>query len=203
MIASLNGKLIFKSPSFAVVECGGVGFKCFITGNTYSKLGQTGENVFLNTYLAVREDALDLYGFCDETELETFKMITTVSGVGYKIGLALLSEFSPDKIMLYIASGDAKALTAAGGVGIKLAQRIVLELKDKIGGISSYGDDPAFKAAGSANAGVNTKEAIEALVSLGFSQSEASLAVGRLDASLSVDELIKAGLKSLSRGNIG
>ena len=131
-----------------------------------------------------------------------FMMITTVSGVGYKIGIALLSEFSPDKIMLYIASGDAKAITAASGVGIKLAQRIVLELKDKIGGIPAYDGDPVLKAASGANAGSNTREAIEALVSLGFTQSEASLAVGKLDSALSVDDLIKGALKSLSRGNM-
>ena len=134
MIASLNGKLILKELSFAVVDCGGVGFKCFITQNTYSNLGQIGDNVFLHTYLAVREDAMDLYGFSSVDELECFKLITSVSGVGSKIGIAMLSEFTADKISLYIASGDAKSLTAASGVGIKLAQRIVLELKDKLKG---------------------------------------------------------------------
>ena len=201
MIASLSGKLIFKETAYAVIECGGVGFKCFITQNTYSKLGKIGDNVFLNTFLAVREDALDLYGFIDLNELEIFKLITTVNGVGYKIGIAILSEFEPDKIMLFIASGDAKALTAASGVGIKLAQRIVLELKDKIGNVSNLESVGDLKAVGNATANSNTKEAIEALVSLGFTQSEASLAVGRLDNTLAVDELIKTALKNLSRGN--
>ena len=201
MIASLSGKLIFKETSYAVIECGGVGFKCFITQNTYSKLGKIGDNVFLYTFLAVREDALDLYGFIDLNELEIFKLITTVNGVGYKIGIAILSEFEPDKIMLFIASGDAKALTAASGVGIKLAQRIVLELKDKIGNVSNLESVGDIKAVGNATANSNTKEAIEALISLGFTQSEASLAVGRLDNTLAVDELIKTALKNLSRGN--
>lgn len=199
MIASLNGKLILKELSFAVVDCGGVGFKCFITQNTYSNLGQIGDNVFLHTYLAVREDAMDLYGFSSIDELECFKLITSVSGVGSKIGIAMLSEFTADKISLYIASGDAKSLTAASGVGIKLAQRIVLELKDKIGSIA-VADTTDIKAVGNATVNSASKEAVEALVTLGYTQSEASLAVGRLDQSLSVDELIKQALKTLARG---
>lgn len=200
MIATLNGKLIIKELNYVVVECGGVGFKCFVTQNTHATVGNIGDNVFLYTYLSVREDALDLYGFSDNSELEVFKLITSVSGVGSKIGLAVLSEFAPDKVMLFIASGDAKSLTAASGVGIKLAQRIVLELKDKVGSIS-VGDIPFdVKSVGNATANTSAKEAIEALVSLGYSQSEASLAVGRLDQSLDTNELIKQALKSLARG---
>lgn len=200
MIATLNGKLIIKELNYVVVECGGVGLKCFVTQNTHATIGNIGDNVFLYTYLSVREDALDLYGFANNSELEVFKLITSVSGVGSKIGLAILSEFTPDKIMLYIASGDAKSLTAASGVGIKLAQRIVLELKDKVSNI--YVGDTSFdvKAVGNATANSSSKEAIEALVSLGYSQSEASLAVGRLDQSLDTNELIKQALKSLVRG---
>lgn len=200
MIATLNGKLIIKELNYVVVECGGVGLKCFVTQNTYSTVGNIGDNVFLYTYLSVREDALDLYGFADNSELEVFKLITSVSGVGSKIGLAILSEFTPDKIMLYIASGDAKSLTAASGVGIKLAQRIVLELKDKVGNISVGDMSFDVKAVGNATANNSSKEAIEALVSLGYSQSEASLAVGRLDAALDTNELIKQALKLLARG---
>lgn len=200
MIATLNGKLIIKELNYVVVECGGVGIKCFVTQNTHSTVGNIGDNVFLYTYLVVREDALDLYGFSDNSELEVFKLITSVSGVGSKIGLAILSEFTADKIMLYIASGDAKSLTAASGVGIKLAQRIVLELKDKVG-IVSLGDASIdVKSVGNATANSSSKEAIEALVSLGYTQSEASLAVGRLDQSLDTNELIKQALKSLARG---
>ncbi len=200
MIATLNGKLIIKELNYVVVECGGVGLKCFVTHNTHATIGNIGDNVFLYTYLSVREDALDLYGFAENSELEVFKLITSVSGVGSKIGLAILSEFTPDKIMLYIASGDAKSLTAASGVGIKLAQRIVLELKDKVGSISSGDMTIDVKAVGVATAHSATREAIEALVSLGYTQSEASLAVGRLDPSLDTNELIKQALKSLARG---
>ena len=200
MIATLNGKLIIKELNYVVVECGGVGLKCFVTQNTHATVGNVGDNVFLYTYLAVREDALDLYGFADNSELEVFKLITSVSCVGSKIGLAILSEFTPDKIMLYIASGDAKSLTAASGVGIKLAQRIVLELKDKVGSISTGDMNIDVKAVGNATAHSATREAIEALVSLGYTQSEASLAVGRLDPTLDTNELIKQALKSLARG---
>ena len=200
MIATLNGKLIIKELNYVVVECGGVGLKCFVTQNTHASIGNIGDNVFLYTYLAVREDALDLYGFIDNSELEVFKLITSVSGVGSKIGLAILSEFTADKIMLYIASSDAKSLTAAAGVGIKLAQRIILELKDKVGSVSVGSSSIDIKSVGNATANTSSKEAIEALVSLGYSQSEASLAVGRLDPSLDTNELIKQALKTLARG---
>lgn len=200
MLATLNGKLIIKELNYIVVECGGVGFKCFVTQNTHTVVGNVGDNVFLYTYLAVREDALDLYGFADSSELEVFKLIISVSGVGSKIGLAILSEFTPDKIMLYIASGDAKSLTVASGVGIKLAQRIILELKDKVGNLSLGDVSLNVNAVGNAVARTASKEAIEALVSLGYTQSEASLAVGRLDQTLDINELIKQSLKSLAKG---
>ena len=199
MIASVRGKLIYTDAACAVVECGGVGYKCFVTKNTLYNLPQKNEEVFLHTYMVVREDAMDLYGFIEREELECFKLITSVSGVGSKIGLALLSEFTANQITLYIASNDPKALTAATGVGIKLAQRIVLELKDKIGSLEG-GDAIEIKAVGNATVNSNSKEAVAALVSLGYTQSEASLAVGRLDQSLSTEELIKQALKSLARG---
>lgn len=199
MIASLRGKLIYTDNTVAVVECGGVGYKCFVTKNTLYNLPQKNEEVFLHTYMVVREDAMDLYGFESVEELDAFKLITSVNGVGAKIGLALLSEFTASQLTLYIASNDSKALTAASGVGIKLAQRIVLELKDKVGGIST-GETLEIKAVGNATINSNTKEAVAALVALGYSQSEASLAVGKLDISLSTEELIKQALKTLARG---
>lgn len=199
MIASVRGKLIYTDTACAVVECGGVGYKCFVTKNTLYNLPQKGEEVFLHTYLAVREDAMDLYGFRDIEELEAFKLVTSVNGVGAKMGLALLSEFTASQLTLYVASGDYKALTAASGVGPKLAQRIVLELKDKVGSLQS-GDTLVIKAVGNATVNSNTKEAVSALVSLGYTQSEASLAVGKLDPALSTEDLIKQALKTLARG---
>lgn len=198
MIASLNGKLVYSDSTSVVVECGGVGLKCFVTKNTLDNLPGTGEDIFLYTHLAVREDAMDLYGFKELDELNAFKLITSVNGVGAKIGIALLSEFTASRLCMSIAAGDAKTLTAASGVGIKLAQRIVLELKDKVANISGVdtADIEVISATRSSN---NSSEAIEALVSLGYSKSEAALAVGRLDGNLPSGELIKQALKSLSR----
>ena len=203
MISSLNGKLIFKDTAAAVIECGGIGFKAFITTNTSAKLPQIGDNAFLYTYLSVKEDALDLFGFSTIDELEVFKMITSVSGVGPKIGLAVLTAITPDKVLLSIASGDAKSLTAASGVGLKLAQRIILELKDKIGGMSII-DPQGINVSKLANAdhSSNIKDAVEALVSLGYSQSDSYSVVGRLDPDMSTDELIKTALKNLSKGSL-
>ena len=200
MIASVNGKIIYKDTGFAVIECGGVGIKCFITDKTYSALGNVGENAFLHTCLVVKEDALDLFGFLEIGELEVFKLITSVSGVGAKIGLAVLSAFDYDKVLLFIASGDAKSLTAAQGVGIKLAQRMVLELKDKVGSVASAQVQSEINAVGNATSNSAAKEAVEALVSLGFTQSEASLAVGRVGDASDIDDIIRGALKVLSRG---
>lgn len=198
MIASLHGRLIFSDNNTVVVECGGVGIKCMITRTTFYKLPSLGNEVFLHTHMSVKEDAIDLYGFSEIEELNAFKLITSVNGVGPKIGIALLSELSADRIMLAIAGNDPKALTAASGVGLKLAQRIVLELKDKVGGLE-IGNSAEIKAVSSAVGGSATSEAVEALVALGYSKGEASLAVGKLDGNLPADQLIKLALKSLAR----
>lgn len=199
MIASIRGKLIFKDENTAVVECGGVGMRCLVPLTTAATLPGINSEVFLYTYLSVREDALDLYGFSTEAELKAFKLITSVNGVGAKIGLALLSQFEGDKLLLIIASGDAKSLTAASGVGLKLAQRIVLELKDKVAPFALASNTFSIENVQKATVNSASKEAIEALCSLGYTQSEASLAVGGLDLNLPTDELIKQALKSLSR----
>lgn len=198
MINSLRGKLIYSDKDTAIVECGGVGFKCNIGYNTFSKLPQINSDVFIYTFMSVKEDAIDLFGFYSPEELDCFKMLISVSGVGPKMGIALLSEFSPDKIMLFIATGDSKSLTSASGVGNKLAQRIVLELKDKVksfGGSASESIDKTIVISDDSNA----KHAIAALVTLGYSQSEASVAVSKQDMSLATEEIIKAALKDLAR----
>lgn len=200
MISSLNGTILFKDTNSVVIECGGVGFKCYITENTYNVIGGVGDKAFVNTCLVVKEDALDIFGFAEAGELEVFKLITSVSGVGAKIGLAILSAFNYEKVLLFLASGDAKSLTAASGVGIKLAQRMVLELKDKVGSVATGDVFDTVNTVGNATTNTSSKEAIEALVSLGYSQSEASLAVGKLDNTLSTDDLIRQALKTLARG---
>ena len=198
MYYSLKGTLTVLTPGMAVVECGGVGYKCLISDTTLRTLPHPGGEVLVYTHLAVREDAMDMYGFAGQEELEFFKLLITVSGVGPKVALAILSELAPDRLAVAIASGDAKAISRAQGVGSKTAQRVVLDLKDKMGGVSAA-DEEAVQAAGAASASGNAADAVEALVSFGYSRSEASLAVGRLDSSLSADQLIRDALKALSR----
>ena len=132
MIYSVRGKLIHKEQSLAVVECGGVGYACRTTLSTLSKLGGTGSDCFLYTYMNVREDAVELFGFVSQQELNCFRMLLSVSGVGPKAALAILSDTTPEGFALNVATGDYKALTKTKGIGPKLAQRVVLELKDKI-----------------------------------------------------------------------
>ena len=201
MIYSLNGKLIENEPNTAVIECGGVGYKCTVSLKTSASLPKIGENVFIYTYLAIREDAVDLFGFIDKDEMKAFKLITAVNGVGPKVGIAILSEFAPEYLYTYIAAGDYKALTAAGGVGPKLAQRIVLELKDKIGAIpreiNISNTSSSFETKLPQN---NLHSAVAALVSLGFLQVEANRAVQNIDPTLSTEEIIKLALTKLSSG---
>lgn len=198
MFYSVSGILIHAEPNLAVVECGGVGFKCFTSMNTQRSLPQIGEKVRLFTYLSVREDALDLFGFYTMTELNCFKMLTSVSGVGAKVGVSILSELSPEQVALAVASGDSKALSRASGVGPKLAQRIALELKDKVKKMgvatASAGEALVNPAMG------NAAGAVSALAVLGWSPTEAAQIVGRFDSTLPVEELIRLSLKSMGGG---
>ena len=201
MIYSLNGKLIETEPNAAVGECGGGVYKCTVTLKTSAALPQIGENVFLYTYLALREDAADLFGFLSKEEMNAFKLITSVNGVGPKVGIAILSEFAPEYLYTYIAAGDHKTLTAAGGVGPKLAQRIVLELKDKIGSAPreiTVNNSPAVNI--SQLPKDNVRSAVAALVSLGFLQVEANRAIQGIDPGLPTEEIIKLALAKLSLG---
>ena len=132
MIYSVRGKLTHKEPFLAVVECAGVGYACRTTCSTSAQLGETGKEVYLYTYLHVREDNVELFGFYSMQELNCFKMLISVSGVGPKAALSILSDIDAQRFALTVASGDSKVFTKTKGVGPKLAQRIVLELKDKI-----------------------------------------------------------------------
>ena len=131
MIYSVNGTVDLIEPNLAVIDCGGVGYACRTTANTLSQL-KIGEKAKLLTYLSVREDAVELFGFYDAAELNCFKMLISVSGVGPKAALSILSGMTPQAFALCVASGDGKTLTNAPGIGRKTAERIVLELKDKV-----------------------------------------------------------------------
>lgn len=200
MLYNIHGTLTVSDVNFIVIESGGVGFKCFTTLNTVKNIGETGKQVNVYTYLSVKEDAMDLYGFSTLAELDAFKLLITVSGIGPKAAVSILSEFTPDKLAICIASGDAKAITRAQGVGKKTAERVVLELKDKMGSIAvDTNIAQAVSGVQSINESSQSSEAVEALVALGYSQSDAAIAIGKMDKSLSVDEMIRQGLKQLAR----
>ncbi len=197
MFYSLRGKLLLTQANMAVVECGGVGYRCQTSLSTLRKLPKAGEDALLYTYLYIREGAVDLYGFSDMEELNCFKMLIGVSKVGPKAALSILSDLSPERFALCVASGDAKTITRSQGVGAKLAERIVLELKDKIKGMEvskGFSADEIPMPEDSTSIG----EAISALVVLGYSQSEAASALAGLDPGLPVDKLITLSLKSLA-----
>lgn len=200
MFYSITGKTVYIDTQSVAIETGGVAFRCSTTLTTLKRIGEKGSTATLYTYLNVREDALDLFGFADEQELECFKLLIGVSGVGPKAALAILSELTPDKLALCLATGDSKAITRAPGVGPKLAQRVVLELKDKLAkGLELSAVTPEIEAAGIAAAEGSAAEAVSALTMLGYSQSEAAAAVAKLDAALSVEDMIRQALKTLAR----
>lgn len=198
MIYSLNGKLIHTEAELAVVECGGVGYACKTTFNTLQKIAGE-DNVTLYTHMSVREDAVELFGFADREELKAFKLLISVSGVGPKAGLSILSGMNTQQFALCVATGDSKALTRVKGIGAKTAQRIILELKDKLAGetISVRGQGAA--AVPAAAAGSNIAEAVTALEVLGYTEGEALSVLGKLDPALPVEELIKKSLIGLAR----
>ena len=171
MFYSLTGKLVHMEPGVVAIECGGVAFKCFTSMNTQKNMPRIGETATVYTHLNVREDALDLYGFSTKSELNCYKMLTTISGVGPKAALSILSEMTPEGVAMAAASGDSKKFTKASGVGPKLAQRIVLELKDRVkkmgftgGTLELTGTDDA----GIVSASQNAEQAVQALIVLGY-----------------------------------
>lgn len=199
MIYSVTGNLVHTEPGAAVVDVGGVAFRCMTSMNTLRSLPRLSEKVTLYTYLNVREDALDLFGFATKGELSCFRLLTGISGVGPKVGLAILSQLTPEEVAL-AAAGDAKRFTKASGVGQKLAQRIVLELKDKVKDLSGAAPVAGMPEPGGPSASGNASQAVGALVALGYSASEAAAAVGRLDSALPPEELIRLALKSFGGG---
>lgn len=195
MIYSLNGLVADKTNDSAVIVCGGVGFHVQMTRNGLSQLAPVGENAFVFIHMAVREDAMDLYGFCDSDERDCFRVLLSVSGIGPKAATAVLSELSPNELSAAVATGDTALITRAQGVGPKVAQRIVLELKDKLKAIAPAPIKSAPVKQGDAS---KTIEAIDALMTLGYTQHEAKRAVSDMDISdMSVEDVIKIALKQM------
>lgn len=195
MIYSLCGKLTHWEQGLAVIECGGVGYACRTTMNTLSKIRDLDE-VKLFTYMHVTENALDLFGFADNSELLSFKQLISVSGVGPKAALSILSDITPSKLALCIASGDSKTLTKSQGIGAKIAQRIVLELKDKVAKEQKFSSAELGSVPNVG--GSNISEAMTALQTLGFNPAQCGTALAEADPNASVEELIKFGLKNLA-----
>ena len=198
MFYYIKGELVYTDPSTAVIDCGGVGYKMSVSKNTLARLTKRGEKVCLYTHFYIREDAVELLGFYTEAELEAFKLLITVSGIGPKAAMAILSVLTPEKFALAVTMGDTKAIAKATGVGSKTAARVILELKEKVakslpvdtdtGEVMPVSDELVFG---------NTEEAIGALVVLGYSRQEAQTALKGVDPLLSLEDMITAALRKM------
>ena len=195
----LSGTVAHIEPFLAVIDCGGGGYACRTTSFTLSRI-KTGEKAKLYTYLSVREDAMDLYGFSSQEERRLFQLLTSVSGVGPKAALAILSSSTPENLALSIITGDEKALTAAQGVGKKIAQRVILELKDKLAkgqSISAAGENISGPAV-TVIPQNKLSEASAALAVLGYSQGEINTALKGIDIDAQpLEQIIRLALKNM------
>jgi Holliday junction DNA helicase RuvA len=207
VIAKLTGRLDSTGPDWAVIDCAGVGYLVTASGRTLSRLGNPGGEVSVLVEMKVSEDRIQLFGFAEAAEREWFRLLTTVQGVGSKVGVSLLSTLPPDKLAAAIMAQDRTALSQAEGVGPKLASRIANELKDKVADLR-LGTGPAGAAAPGGKGAVPepgsgvAADAISALVNLGYKRLEAFSAVtavvARVGPDVAVGELIRQGLKELS-----
>ena len=199
MFYYIKGELVRTDPNSVVVDCGGIGYKMTVTQNTLSHFTRLGEKVCLYTHFYVREEVLELFGFHSETEMEAFKLLITVSGVGPKAAFAILSVLTPEKLSASIASGDAKAIAKAQGVGSKTAARVVLELKEKIAKVlpTQYDADNTEETVSDEPVFGSVDEAISALMVLGYSRQEAQLALKGVDPLLSLEDMITVALRKM------
>lgn len=205
MFYYISGKLAALEPAFAVIDAGGVGYKMTISQNTYSAMPPHRSvtempMVRLYSYMAVREDDVELFGFISQEELSAFKMLITVSGVGPKAAISILSQLSPAKLAVAICTDDKKSIAQSNGIGPKTAARIILELKDKLKNTVIDDFDESDTAAVSVASGSKLSDAQDALAVLGYSKNEALSALRGIDLnSLELDEIIKLALKKLMR----
>ena len=204
MFYYLNGELALRDINTCVIDCGGVGYKLTVSMITSESLAsKLGQQVKLFTYLAVREDGVELFGFGSNEERHAFNLLTAVSGVGPKAAMSILSIMTPDRLAMAVCTEDIKGISKAPNIGAKTAARIVLELKDKIAKEMPMAS-AATKSAGSTGstphlATGNLAEATEALVVLGYDKSSVIKALGGIDPTLDVGMIIKAALKKLAR----
>ena len=193
MITHLRGKLVEKNPTYVIVECNGIGYYAHISLNTFSLIPDE-EAIFLYTYLSVKEDSNTLFGFISKIEREIFKLLISVSGVGPSIARTMLSSMTTQEIQHSIASGDVPTIQSVKGIGTKTAQRVIIDLKDKI--IKTYGIDDVSVS----QSNTNKNEALSALDVLGFNAKQSERVVDKIlkeSSDLSVENLIKQALKNL------
>lgn len=201
MYAYIKGELAEINTDHIVIEAGGIGYQVFISLQTFDYLPSVGENLKIYTYLYLREDAMILYGFLTKDDLELFKLLISVSGIGPKGGLAILSTLEADDLRFAILSGDAKAISKAPGVGGKTAQRVILELKDKLSLEDAFEAKTEHVQKNAAAAGGSVKnDAVMALTALGYSSTESLKAVSAVEITedMDVEEVLKAALKHLA-----
>ena len=195
MIYYVSGQVTILEPGLAVIDCGGVGYGCRVTAYTAAQL-KLNQSAKLYITESIREDAYDIYGFSSREEQKCYELLTSVTGVGPKAALAILSA-GPQNFTLAVMTGDEKLLTAAQGVGKKLAQRIILELKDKMGGAATEFDFSAGPVAAAPVAGNNTGLATQALKELGYSPAEIATALKGADPNATTEELIRYALRAM------
>lgn len=201
MIYCLTGEVLYVDAltNTAVIDCGGVGYRVTATGNAISYLAakNEGEKVRIFTYMAVREDAMELYGFKTKEELATFKMLISVSGVGPKAGVSILTALTPEAFAMAVSTGDIKALSSAPGIGKRTAERIILELKDKLSkAMPELGSsEPAMSGAPTAHG--SAADARDALLVLGYTRAEVDAVLRKIDKNMATEDIIRAALSHL------
>lgn len=196
MLYYVSGPVTILEPGLAVIDCGGVGYGCRVTSYTAAQL-KLNQNAKLYITEAIREDAYDIYGFISREEQRCYELLTAVNGVGPKAAMAILSSCGPQNLTLAIMTGDEKQLTAAQGIGKKIAQRIILELKDKIGGGSGELDFSSGIAAPAPQAEGSVALARAALQELGYSPAEIASALKGADPNGSTEDLVRYALRAM------
>lgn len=199
MISYIRGELAYLDTEKIIVDVGGVGYGIYMSGQAMGALPQTGNEVKIHTYMNVREDAMQLFGFLTRDDLEVFKLVIGVSGIGPRGGLNILSTLSPDELRFAVMAGDVKAISASPGIGKKTAEKLIIELKDKmkIEDVLTHAAENAKASPGDQSGGIQS-EAVQALVALGYGSTESMRAVRQVEMeNPTVEDLLKEALKKM------
>ena len=200
MFYYLKGKVEIIDMTSMVVDCQGVGYLVYASASTIGKASVSDSDMLIYTYVSVREDAFEIYGFADKAELAAFKLLIGVSGIGPKAGLSILSALTPSRLASAVMTGDSRAISAAQGVGKKTAERVILELKDKIGKAFSVDEELSSQpVVVTESAKEKQRDVTDTLLALGYTKSEISKVLGRIDAEKSLEDMIKDALKLLMK----